>query len=155
MVVGPKYDPEDRSLHTAHYWRKLAQHGRDDTRDQLLVFVGFQRRRRGGELARHLEVHDVTGVVLHDVQHAGTAVDDLGRLLHLVGRRRGEDLTGACGVKHAESDESAVQRLSQQKLVEPPRHIGILHMSDNSIWYGKGYVSPRTVTGTEEAVVSK
>jgi L-alanine-DL-glutamate epimerase-like enolase superfamily enzyme len=50
-----------------------------------------------------------------------------------------------------EVDESAVQRLSQQKLVEPPRHIGILHMSDNSTWYGKGYVSPRTVTGTEEA----
>ena len=50
-----------------------------------------------------------------------------------------------------EVDESAVQRLSQQKLVEPPRHIGILHMSDNSTWYGKGYVSPSTVTGTEEA----
>ena len=50
-------------------------------------------------------------------------------------------------------DESAVQRLSQQKLTEPPRHIGILHMGDDSTWYGKGYVSPRTVTGTEEAGV--
>lgn len=48
-------------------------------------------------------------------------------------------------------DESAVQRLSQQKLVEPDRHIGVLHMSDGSTWYGKGYVSPGSVTGTEEA----
>ena len=50
-----------------------------------------------------------------------------------------------------EVDESAVQRLSQQKLTEAPRHIGILHMSDGSTWYGKGYVSPPSVTGTEEA----
>ena len=40
----------------------------------------------GGQLAGHLEVHDVAGVVLHDVQHAGASVDDGGRLRHLVGR---------------------------------------------------------------------
>ena len=45
------------------------------------------------------------------MQHAGAAVDDLGRLLHLVGRRRGEDLAGARRVEHAEADEAAVQRL--------------------------------------------
>ena len=50
-----------------------------------------------------------------------------------------------------EVDESAVQRLSQQKLVEKPRHIGILHMPDGATWYGKGYVSPGSVTGKEEA----
>lgn len=48
-------------------------------------------------------------------------------------------------------DESAVQRLSQQRLAEPPRSIGVLHMGDGSTWYGKGYVSPPSVTGTEEA----
>jgi L-alanine-DL-glutamate epimerase-like enolase superfamily enzyme len=52
-----------------------------------------------------------------------------------------------------EVDESAVQRCSQQKLTEPPRHIGILHMSEGVTWYGKGYVSPSSVTGTEEAGV--
>ena len=44
------------------------------------------------ELGRHLEVHDVAGVVLDDVHDAGAAVDGLGRRLHLVGRGRGEDL---------------------------------------------------------------
>ena len=65
----------------------------------------------GGQLAGHLEVHDVAGVVLHDVQHAGARVDDLRRLEHLVGRRRGEDLAAARGVEHARADEAAVQRL--------------------------------------------
>ena len=35
--------------------------------------------------------------------------------------------------------------------MEPPRHLGILHMPDGTTWYGKGYVSPTAVTGTEEA----
>ena len=71
----------------------------------------FDARVLGGHLGRHLEVHDVAGVVLHDVQHAGAPVDELGRLEHLVGRRRGEDLARAGGVEHAETDEAAVQRL--------------------------------------------
>ena len=65
----------------------------------------------GRHLGGHLEVHDVAGVVLDDVQHAGAAVDELGGLVHLVGRRRREDLSGAGGVEHAEADEAAVQRL--------------------------------------------
>ena len=64
-----------------------------------------------GQLGGHLEVQHVAGVVLHDVQHAGAAVDDLGRLEHLVGRGRGEHLAGARGVQHPEPDEPAVQRL--------------------------------------------
>ena len=65
----------------------------------------------GGQLGGHLEVHDVAGVVLHDVQHARAAVDGRGRLQHLVGHRRGEHLARAGGVEHAEADEPAVQRL--------------------------------------------
>ena len=65
----------------------------------------------GGELGGHLEVHDVAGVVLHDVQHAGAAVDAARRFEHLVGHRRGEHLARARGVEHAGSDEPAVQRL--------------------------------------------
>ena len=63
------------------------------------------------ELGGHLEVHDVAGVVLHDVQDAGAAVDALGRLEHLVGYRRGEDFTGAGSVQHSVADEPAVQWL--------------------------------------------
>src|SRR3954447_12046077 len=48
----------------------------------------------GRELRGHLEVHDVAGVVLDDVEDAGAAVDGLRRLVHLVGRRRGEHLAG-------------------------------------------------------------
>ena len=40
-----------------------------------------------GQLGRHLEVQDVAGVVLDDVQHAGAAVDGFRRLEHLVRRR--------------------------------------------------------------------
>ena len=59
-----------------------------------------------GELGRHLEVQDVAGVVLDDVQHAGAAVDGLGRLEHLVGRGRGEDLARARRVEHARGRRS-------------------------------------------------
>ena len=65
----------------------------------------------GGHLGGHLEVHDVACVVLDDVQHAGAPVDELGRFVHLVGRRRREDLARARGVEHAETDEAAVERL--------------------------------------------
>ena len=63
------------------------------------VDARFGRR----QLGRHLEVHDVTGVVLDDVQDASAAVDVLGRLEHLVGHRRGEDLAGAGRVQHAQA----------------------------------------------------
>ena len=76
-----------------------------DDRDDARAGLG------GGHLGGHLEVHDVAGVVLHDVQDAGAAVDELGRGEHLVGHRRGEHLAGAGGVEHAEPDEAAVQRL--------------------------------------------
>jgi hypothetical protein len=75
-----------------------------DDRDDLDARVG------GGELGGHLEVHDVAGVVLHDVQHTGAAVDATGGLEHLVGHRRGEHLPWAGGVEHAGPDEAAVQR---------------------------------------------
>ena len=65
----------------------------------------------GRELGGHLEVQDVAGVVLHDVQHAGAAVDRRGGGQHLVGHRGGEDLAGAGRVEHAVADVPAVQRL--------------------------------------------
>ena len=62
-----------------------------------------------GELGGHLEVHHVARVVLDDVKDAGTAVDGLGRVEHLVRRRRREHLAGAGGVEHSGPDEAAVQ----------------------------------------------
>ena len=59
----------------------------------------------------HLEVHDVAGVVLDDVQDARAAVDGLGRLHHLVGRGRGEHLARARRVEHALPHEPSVHRL--------------------------------------------
>ena len=64
-----------------------------------------------GHLGRELEVHDVAGVVLDDVQDAGAAVDRLRRGEHLVRHRRGEDGAGAGGIEHAHPDEAAVHRL--------------------------------------------
>src|SRR5262245_16897941 len=63
------------------------------------------------ELGRHVEVHHVACVVLDDVKDAGAAVDGLGRVEHLIGRRRREHLTGARRVEHAKPDEAAVHRL--------------------------------------------
>ena len=65
----------------------------------------------GHELGRHLEVQDVAGVVLDDVEDAGAAVDRPRGHLHLVRDRRGEDVAGARRVEHAEADEAAVHRL--------------------------------------------
>ena len=50
-------------------------------------------------------------------------------------------------------DEDAITRLSDQKLVESPKHLGILRMPDGHTYYGKSYVSPTTVTGKEEGSV--
>ncbi|MEE2995385.1 MAG: enolase C-terminal domain-like protein [Gemmatimonadota bacterium] len=50
-------------------------------------------------------------------------------------------------------DEDAITRLSDQKLVESPKHLGILRMPHGHTYYGKSYVSPTTVTGKEEGSV--
>lgn len=62
-----------------------------------------------GELGGHLEVHDVTGVVLHDVQDPRAGIDVLRRLQYLAGDRRGEHLARTGGIKHSGADEPAVQ----------------------------------------------
>jgi len=52
-----------------------------------------------------------------------------------------------------EVDEAALARLAAQKLVEPPRHLGILHMPSGNTYYGKSYVSPSTLVGRQEGAV--
>ena len=77
------------------------------------VVVGDDRRDLDlalDELGGHLEVEDVAGVVLDDVEDAGATVDGPGRGLHLVRDRRREDVAGTGRVEHAEADEAAVQR---------------------------------------------
>ena len=59
----------------------------------------------------HVEVHDVAGVVLDDVNDAGATVDGLRRLEHLVGRGRGEHFPRTSRVEHARPDVPAVHRL--------------------------------------------
>ena len=65
----------------------------------------------GDEVGGHLEVQDVTGVVLDDVEHPRPAVDGAGRGLHLIGDRRREHVAGTGSVQHAHSHEAAVERL--------------------------------------------
>ena len=66
---------------------------------------------RGGQPGGHLEVQDVAGVVLHDVEHAGSGVHGLRGGQDPVRYRRGEHLTGAGRVEHPVPDEPAVQWL--------------------------------------------
>ena len=78
------------------------------------VVVGHDRRDLDlarDELGRELEVEDVAGVVLDDVEDAGPAVDGPGGGLHLVRHGRGEDMARAGRVEHAQADEPAVERL--------------------------------------------
>ena len=87
--------------------------------DDLLDGDALVAREVGG----HLEVHDVAGVVLDDVQDAGAAVDGLRRRQHLVRRRRGEHLARAGGVEHARADEAAVHAArapSRRRRRSPP-----------------------------------
>src|SRR5215211_1918571 len=64
-----------------------------------------------GKLPGHLEVEDVTRVVLDDIEDPGPAVHGLARLEHLVRGGTREDRPGACGVEHTGADETAMGRL--------------------------------------------
>ncbi len=64
-----------------------------------------------GHLGSRLEVEDVAGVVLHNVQDARAAVDGLGGLEDRVRGRGGEDGAGNGGVQHSLAHIPGVQRL--------------------------------------------
>jgi L-alanine-DL-glutamate epimerase-like enolase superfamily enzyme len=49
-----------------------------------------------------------------------------------------------------EVDEAAVERLSRQQLIEAPRHVGVLRLADGQVYYGRSWVSPASLTGTQE-----
>ena len=63
-----------------------------------------------GQLSCHLEVQHVTGVVLDDVEHAGTAIDGACRGKHLIWHRRGKDGTRASRIEHTMTDKTTVHR---------------------------------------------
>jgi L-alanine-DL-glutamate epimerase-like enolase superfamily enzyme len=52
-----------------------------------------------------------------------------------------------------EVDEAALSRLAAGKLVEAPRHVGVLHMPSGATYYGKTYVSPSALVGRQEGSV--
>ena len=64
----------------------------------------------GGQLRGHLEIHDVAGVVLHDVQHSCAGIRADGGRQDLVWGGGGEHLTCAGRVQHPDPDETTVQR---------------------------------------------
>ncbi len=81
--------------------------GRGFDRD---IVVGDDRGATAlGHFRRHLEVHDVAFVILDDEDDACALIDRLDRRDHLIRRRRGEDLSRAGRVQHAEADESGMQ----------------------------------------------
>ena len=52
-----------------------------------------------------------------------------------------------------EVDEDALARIAANKPMEPPKHVGALHMSGGNTFYGRSYVSPTSVTGREEGTI--
>ena len=52
-----------------------------------------------------------------------------------------------------EIDEDALARLAANKPIEIPKHLGVLHMPGGHTFYGRSYISPRTLTGREEGTI--
>ena len=52
-----------------------------------------------------------------------------------------------------EVDEDALARIAANKPIEPPKHVGVLHMPGGNTFYGRSYVSPTRVTGREEGTI--
>ena len=109
-----------RPLFSGRAAKLFCEHGRSNaaaTRRPRAVLDGdiivyddaFDRNVFGSEhLGGELEIHDITGVVLHDMQSTLLPRDRLGGGMHLIGRRAGENGTRASGVEHALSDEPSV-----------------------------------------------
>ena len=79
----------------------------------------------GSLVGGHLEVEDVTGVVLDDVDDARSTVHSLGGGEHLVRHRRCEHLARAGRVEHALADEAAVQRLVARAAARDQRDLAL------------------------------
>ena len=103
-------------------------------------------------LGSHIEVHDVTGVVLNDVEYANPTIDGLGGLGDLVGDGGGEDLAAACGVEHPPSDVARVQRLvsgtatrDQTNLsvhrTTGAQHYAMVEIDFQAVWVGGRYAA--------------
>lgn len=52
-----------------------------------------------------------------------------------------------------EVDEDALARAAENKPIEMPKHVGILHMPSGHTYYGPSYVSPSALTGREEGTI--
>ena len=47
----------------------------------------------------------------------------------------------------------ALARLSANQPIEPPKHVGVLHMPNGHTFYGRSYISPTDLTGREEGTI--
>ena len=75
------------------------------------------------QLDRGLEVEHVAGVVLHQKQHAGAAVDGLTALVHLIRGRGREDLAGAGTIQHSLAHQATVHGLVAAAATGDQRHL--------------------------------
>ena len=87
------------------------------------VVIGDDLHGAVQHFGRHVEVHHVALVVLHDEQHAGSGIHLGGGLDHLIGSRRCEDLAWTGGVQHAVADEAAMQRFVARTSTGDKRHL--------------------------------
>jgi hypothetical protein len=75
------------------------------------------------QIRRHVEIHHVAGVVLHNHQDPRAPVNGLGRLIHLVRGGGGEHRAGTGGVQHPVADEAHVHRLVAAAAAGDHRHL--------------------------------
>ena len=50
-------------------------------------------------------------------------------------------------------NEDALARLAANQPIEPPKHVGVLHMPNGHTFYGRSYISPTDLTGREEGTI--
>ena len=54
-----------------------------------------------------------------------------------------------------EVDEQALARVSAQKIVEKPRHVGVLHLAGGHTFYGRSYIAPEGEEGVVRGFTSE
>ncbi len=64
----------------------------------------------GVHLSCHVEIHDIAFVILDDEKNASAVIHCIGCGKYLIGRGRGEHLSRAGCIEHAQSDKTRMQR---------------------------------------------
>ncbi len=109
----------------------------------------------GGTLTKALALHMAAVLPTHtahtinlDDQYAEN--EDVAPLIPVISGSSAVPKGPGLGV---DVNEDALARLSANQPIEPPKHVGVLHMPNGHTFYGRSYISPTDLTGREEGTI--